>query len=91
MTTETEARAASVIATRGGDALAFSHTLDALRAAGIELVDTTRGEFGVRWVDVNVRAVPPDADTIIRTITTTINGVSTSRTHWLDGLRGPPT
>ena len=59
------------------------------RAAGIELVDTERGDIRVRWVDVNVCPVPPDADTIIRTITTTINGVSTSRTHWLEGLRGP--
>jgi hypothetical protein len=90
MTTETEARAASVVAARGGDALAFSQALDALRAAGIQLVDTERGDFAVRWIDVNVRAVPPDADTIIRTVTTTINGVSTSKTHWLEGIKAPP-
>ena len=32
---------------------------------------------------------PPDADTIIRTITTTRGEQSLSSTHWLDGLRGP--
>jgi hypothetical protein len=36
-----------------------------------------------------VRAVPPDADTIIRTITRTVDGNSASTTHWLDGLRSP--
>jgi hypothetical protein len=91
MTTETEARASSIIATSGVDPLAFSRALDLLRAAGIQLIDTQRGEFKVKWIDVQDRAVPPDADTIIRTITTTVEGVSTSTTHWLEGIQPPPT
>jgi hypothetical protein len=91
MTTETEARASSVVATGGVDPLAFSRALDLLRAAGIQLIDTERGEFKVKWIDVRERAVPPDADTIIRTITKTVGDVSTSTTHWLEGIQAPPT
>ena len=90
MNSETEARAAGLVAARGGDSFAFSQALNVLREAGIELVDRERGDFKVRWINVQDRAVPPDADTIIRTITRTLDGVSTSTTHWLDGLQGPP-
>lgn len=60
-----------------------------LRAAGIELADRTANEMVCRWVSVTERAVPPQADTIIRTITRTLGNHSDSSTHWLDGLRGP--
>ncbi|HEX4476785.1 MAG TPA: hypothetical protein VH142_16970 [Polyangiaceae bacterium] len=63
--------------------------LGALRAAGIYLASDERDEMVCRWVNVAERAVPREADTIIRTITRTLDGVSTSTTHWLDGLRGP--
>lgn len=75
-------------------ALAASHDgaariIDTLRAAGLRLASENDDELVCRWVDVLERAVPPDADTIIRTITRTIDGQSTSTTHWLDGLRSP--
>jgi hypothetical protein len=35
--------------------------------------------------------VPKEADTIIRTITITTDGIARSTTHWLDGLRSPRT
>lgn len=60
-----------------------------LRAAGIELADRTNNEMVCRWVSVTERAVPPQADTIIRTITRTLGNHSDSSAHWLDGLRGP--
>lgn len=65
--------------------------LDALRHAGLELVDRRANEMVCRWVSVQERPVPPEADTIIRTITTTNQAGSFSSTHWLDGLRGPST
>jgi hypothetical protein len=61
----------------------------ALRSAGLRLADDRNDELVVRWVNVLERAVPPEADTIIRTITRTHDGQSTSTTHWLDGLRSP--
>ncbi len=65
--------------------------LEALRHAGLELVDRRANEMVCRWVSVLERPVPPEADTIIRTITTTNQAGSFSSTHWLDGLRGPNT
>jgi hypothetical protein len=71
--------------------------LSSLLASGIDFDAAQRalaaldgaGYLACRWVDVRERAVPPDADTIIRTISRTIGAHSTSTTHWLDGLRGP--
>lgn len=60
-----------------------------LRAAGVGLADRAANEMVCRWVSVAERAVPPQADTIIRTITRTLGERSDSTTHWLDGLRGP--
>lgn len=60
-----------------------------LRAAGVELADRGRNELVCRWVSVAERAVPPEADTIIRTITRTLGTQVDTTTHWLDGLRGP--
>ena len=75
-------------------ALAASHDgaawiIDTLRAAGLRLANENDNELVCRWVNVLERAVPSEADTIIRTITRTIDGHSTSTTHWLDGLRSP--
>ena len=63
--------------------------LAALSGAGISLADASDDELVCRWVNVATQAVPPDADTIIRTITTTRGEQSLSSTHWLEGLRGP--
>jgi hypothetical protein len=60
-----------------------------LRAAGVELADRASREMVCRWVSVAERAVPPEADTIIRTITRTLGTQSETTTHWLDGLRSP--
>lgn len=60
-----------------------------LRAAGVDCADRARQEMICRWVPVTERAVPPEADTIIRTITRTLGSYSETSTHWLDGLRGP--
>lgn len=63
--------------------------LAVLSGAGISLGDAAADELVVRWVDVQAQAVPPEADTIIRTITTTIGQQTSRTTHWLAGLRGP--
>jgi hypothetical protein len=60
-----------------------------LRAAGVELADRASREMVCRWVSVAERAVPPAADTIIRTITRTLGTHSETTTHWLDGLLSP--
>lgn len=73
-------RALSVLVASGSDPDTAQRALYALEAAD---------ELLVRWVDVREQAVPPDADTIIRTITRTLGDQSTSTTHWLSGLRGP--
>jgi hypothetical protein len=86
---DTEQRAIQLLVQQGNDAGVVRAVLAALRDAGIRLADERNNELAVRWVDVLERAVPPDADTIIRTITRTIDGHSTSTTHWLDGLRAP--
>ena len=62
-----------------------------LQAAGLGLIDRTAGTMACRWVPVTERAVPPEADTIIRTITRTDGDQTSVRTYWLDGLRGPLT
>lgn len=86
---ETAQRAYSVLIDAGVHASEAQRILTALSAAGIRLSDETQDELVVRWIDVQAQAVPPDADTIIRTITTTRNEGSWSSTHWLAGLRGP--
>lgn len=86
---DTEERAVQAVAARGGDVGTARFVLEVLRQAGLRVADEERGELVVRWVNVNERAVPPEADTIIRTITRTLGEQSSSTTHWLDGLRGP--
>lgn len=85
----TRQRALEVLARAG-----FSHGAEAILAAlagdGLGLADERRGELVCRWVNVTERAVPPEADTIIRTLTRTAGEHSFSSTHWLDGLRAPP-
>lgn len=63
--------------------------IELLRAAGVDCADRARREMVCRWVPVPERAVPPEADTIIRTITRTSGSHSETSTYWLDGLRGP--
>jgi hypothetical protein len=63
--------------------------IDDLQAAGILLGDRQAGDMLCRWVPVDQRAVPADADTIIRTITRSNDAGSISRTAWLDGLQAP--
>jgi hypothetical protein len=89
MSTQREARLLQLF--RGAGATdTFAATLaQAFSASGLALADAAEGELVTRWVDVNERPVPPDADTIIRTITRTRDGVSESFTYWLDGLRAP--
>jgi hypothetical protein len=86
--TPAEARALTAKFNTGGDAAALENTLWELRAAGLQLIDT-RAELACRWVDVRERPVPPEADTIIRTLTRTIGEQSWSATYWLEGLRAP--
>ncbi len=85
----TEQQALAAILAAGGNANDARWTLEVLRNAGITLADERADELVVRWVDVQVVPTPPEADTIIRTITRTIDGNSSSTTHWLDGLRAP--
>jgi hypothetical protein len=84
-----EQRAQHVLTARFGDAELAQTALQALAAAGIGLADLEEEELVCRWVNVLERAVPPDADTIIRTTTRGTDGHSTVSSHWLDGLRGP--
>jgi hypothetical protein len=86
--TPAEARALRLMFDTGGDAAGLESLLLRLREAGLRLVDT-RHELDCRWVDVRERPVPPDADTIIRTLTRTVGEQSWSATYWLDGLRAP--
>ncbi|HEY6882016.1 MAG TPA: hypothetical protein VI299_28500 [Polyangiales bacterium] len=85
----TEQQALAALMAAGKSAEDARWTLDVLRNAGFSLADERADELVVRWVDVQVRPTPPDADTIIRTISRTVDGHSTSTTHWLDGLRSP--
>lgn len=82
-------RGYSVLVAAGLEPQAAERALHALERAGIELADGSANEMLVRWIDVRTVPVPPDADTIIRTITRTVGNYSTSTTHWLSGLRGP--
>jgi hypothetical protein len=84
-----EMRALQVLSDRLGDPRLAQGALDALSAAGIGLADLDAQELICRWVNVLERAVPAEADTIIRTITRGSDGHSTVSSHWLDGLRGP--
>ncbi|MDR3418862.1 MAG: hypothetical protein P4L83_22030 [Nevskia sp.] len=87
--TPAEARALRLAFDGGADAAALEHSLRALRAAGLQLVDTRAGGLACRWVNVLERPVPPEADTIIRTLTNTIGERSWSATYWLEGLKAP--
>jgi hypothetical protein len=83
-------RALAALYAAGFDFNGAEAALRALANAQVRLLDRTAGEFVCRWVDVRTRAVPPEADTIIRTVTRTTDGVSQSNTHWLEGLQAPP-
>jgi hypothetical protein len=82
-------RAVNVLMAAGQSEPDARRMLSSLFAAGFGLAEQARDELVCRWVDVQERPVPPEADTIIRTITKTLNGNSSSTTHWLDGLRAP--
>lgn len=69
---ETAQRAYGALTAAGIDLGTAQRVLDALAGSGITLSDDADDELVVRWVDVQVQPVPPDADTIIRTITTTL-------------------
>jgi len=86
---DTRQRAIDALVARGASTEDAARTLETLRAAGLSLADDARDELVVRWVDTTLRPVPPEADTIIRTITRTVDGQSSSATHWLEGLRSP--
>jgi hypothetical protein len=86
---ETAQRAYAALMDAGVQPGEAQRVLNALSAAGIRLSNETEDELVVRWIDVQAQPVPPDADTIIRTITTTRGQQSWSSTHWLAGLRGP--
>jgi hypothetical protein len=85
----TQQQALAAIMAAGGNANDAGWTLEVLRNAGFTLADERADELVVRWVDVQVQPTPTDADTIIRTITRTIDGQTSSTTHWLDGLQAP--
>jgi hypothetical protein len=87
----TTQHALDVLVAEGVDPAQCRRILDALSRRGFNLAEDTADELVCRWVDVEVQPVPPDADTIIRTITTTLGSQSWSKTHWLDGLRSPRT
>lgn len=86
--TPAEARALRLLFDAGGDAAALEALLLQLRESGLRLFDM-RNELACRWVDVRERPVPPEADTIIRTLTHTVGDRTWSATFWLDGLRAP--
>ena len=85
----TNQRAYEAITAAGVHPNDAQRVLAALSGADISLADARDDELVCRWVNVQTQAVPSDADTIIRTITTTRGVQSLSSTHWLDGLRGP--
>lgn len=86
--TPAEARALRLVLDTGADSAPLEALLLQLRGHGLRLVDT-RNELSCRWVDVRERPVPPEADTIIRTLTRSIGEQSWSATYWLEGLRAP--
>ncbi len=60
-----------------------------LHAADVGLADRKAGQMVCRWVPVSDRAVPPEADTLIRTITRTHGEQAWVTSYWLEGLRSP--
>lgn len=88
---DTEQQALAAIGAAGGNTRDAEWMLGVLKTAGISLASDHHNELVGRWIDVLVRPVPPDADTIIRTITITTDGVPRTTTHWLEGLRSPRT
>jgi hypothetical protein len=85
----TSERAYEAITAAGVHPNDAQRVLAALSGADISLADAKDDELVCRWVNIQTQAVPPDADTIIRTITTTRAEQSLSSTHWLEGLRAP--
>lgn len=85
---DTERRAIAVLQQAGIPVDPY-RVIEVLSEAGLSLADAQRKEMVCRWVPTGERAVPPDADTIIRTITTTNAQASWSNVYWLDGLRPP--
>lgn len=88
--TRTEARALMAMSAAGADTGSCEQMLLRLRDAGFRLFDL-REDMACRWVDVRERPVPPEADTIIRTLTRTVGERSWTATYWLEGLRAPAT
>ena len=86
--TPAEARALRLALDSGADADALEALLRSLRQAGLRLSDTQH-ELACRWIDVRERPVPPEADTIIRTLTNSIGQQSWSATYLLEGLGAP--
>jgi hypothetical protein len=86
---ETLQRAIDALVAQGRDPEDARRLFASLDGAGIGLADDRIDELVCRWIDVGARPVPPEADTIIRTITRTVDGVSRTTTHWLEGLRSP--
>lgn len=89
MWTPSELSAIALMQQHGASSTQAQWLMQNLRDSGMRLANQQVDELVVRWVPISERAVPADADTIIRTITTTTNGVSRVQTFWLDGLRGP--
>jgi hypothetical protein len=83
-------RALALLTQSGFDPNGAEALLNQFERAGLLLADATQGEFVCRWVNVAERAVPSEADTIIRTVTRTRGEQSLSYTHWLDGIEPPP-
>lgn len=88
---DTLQRAIDVLVAAGRDPDDARRLLSILAEAGLTVADDRVDELVCRWIDVVARPVPPEADTIIRTITRTTDGVSQTTTHWLEGLRSPRT
>jgi hypothetical protein len=86
---DTIERAVRALVADGHDPGGARAVIVSLASAGISLANDHTDELVCRWVDVQERPVPPEADTIIRTITRTIDGVSRTTMHWLEGLRSP--
>lgn len=89
MWTPTELRALDLIQQHGASSTQAQWLLQNLRDAGIRLADLAQDELVCRWVPVSERAVPAEADTIIRTITTTRGNAVDQQSFWLDGLHPP--
>jgi len=88
--TPTQERALTLLCEGGFDPNTAHTILDLLDRARVRFADATRGEFVCRWVNVDEQAVPPEADTIIRTVTRSEGQRSATSTHWLTGIEAPP-